>query len=586
MKKTLRFLSIIACSIVSLALSSQKASAQVTAITANVYDSSYNVCNTPADVYGYVTWFTTGTVQTGDMVTVYINYGDGSDTTYQVPTTSQASINLFHSYTITGAFQISVTLTNSNSVTTTVTGSTYVVSNTCSSLQGLVWLDSDGDCTYDSGEDHMAGHTMKITNTTTNSVSYAWVDNNGMYYAEVPDNYTYTIELAYVPNGLAPVCPVTGVATQAVSGLGTFINNFGYDCNTSSNTDFSVWGNANMFRPGFTRFFVIGAQTDNFCTSYPATVTLTLDPLLSYVSTTWGTPPSNVTGNVLSWNVTSLNQFNNLWSHMDVACSNSAVLGDTLCNLLVISYTGVTDPDHSNDTLNICRLVSNSYDPNVKYVAQGDGPLGKIANGTTLDYIVHFQNTGNDTAYNITVVDSIESDLNINTFQQLESSDPVSVSILPGNVVKFRFDNIYLPDSNVNEPLSHGWVTFKIKPNNALASGTTINNKVYIYFDNNAPIITNTTLNTIDIPTNVQNVTNGVISAKVYPNPANDELTITTESDNFTAQVMDILGRPVATSMTNSGKTIINTSTLANGMYILHIHADGKEMSTKINVQH
>ena len=366
-------------------------------------------------------------------------------------------------------------------------------------------------------------------------------------------------------------------------GTNTYTNNFGYECNTS-NTDFYVNGWAAPFGPGFTRPMSINAGTYNYCTSYPATVTLTLDPLLSYVSTTYGITPA-VSGQTLTWNVASLSQMNALYSHMMIYCDPSAVLGDTLCNLAYITYS-VTDTNTNNDTANICRIVSNSWDPNDKHVSPYVGAEGWIEDGELLTYLVNFQNTGNDTAHNITVVDTLSSNLNASTFQFINATHPVNVTWLDGNIINFHFENIMLPDSNVNEPLSHGSLTYHIAAKTGLTPGTTINNTAHIYFDFNPAIVTNTTLNTVEFPTHVSNVTNGAISAKVYPNPANNELTITTEGKNFSAQVYDVLGRAVATSVTNTGKAVINTSSLANGMYILTIKADGKEMTTKINVQH
>jgi uncharacterized repeat protein (TIGR01451 family) len=586
MKKTLRFLSV-AAGILLAGISGQKANAQITGIIANYYDSSMLACNTPAPVYGNGSYYITGSIQTLDSIIFYINYGDGSDTTFTQVAQTQGWFPVDHIYNTTGNFQIQITLTyNQNSaVWDTVTGTTYMVTNTCSALQGTAWLSSNGDCVYDNGEGYMTGHTIKATNTTTNAEYYSWVDQNGHYYLEVPDNYTYKIEMAYVPNGISPICPNTsGFVMQAVTGTGTFTNDFAYDCNTSASTDFSVFGSANFFRPGHTRHMNVYAETDNFCTAYPATVTLTLDNLLTYVGTSWGTAPT-VSGQTLTWNVTSLSQFNALYSSMDIYTSTAAVLGDTLCNRVIITYTGVTDPNHANDTFDICRAVSNSYDPNDKTVFNGREAQGWISNGEELFYQINFQNTGNDTAYDITVIDTLSNNVDVNTFQFESATHPVSVTLLPGNVISFRFEDIYLPDSNVNEPLSHGSIFYKVKAKTGLNHGTQINNTAYIYFDFNPAIITNTTLNTIEIPISVKEV-NGALAARIYPNPANNELTVAVDAKDLSVQLYDIVGRPVASSAGNNGKVNINTSALAAGMYILHINADGVEMTTKVNVQH
>jgi len=63
--------------------------------------------------------------------------------------------------------------------------------------------------------------------------------------------------------------------------------------------------------------------------------------------------------------------------------------------------------------------------------------------------------------------------------------------------LRFRFDDINLPDSTNDEPNSHGFVTFEISPKENLPSGTEIVNSAGIYFDFNEVIYTNEVLNTL-----------------------------------------------------------------------------------------
>ncbi|MBL7719250.1 MAG: T9SS type A sorting domain-containing protein [Flavipsychrobacter sp.] len=587
MKRTVRFLSVFAGLFLSLC-ATQKAAAQVTSITASYFDSATLYCTTPALVQGWGSYFVTGTILTNDSIDISINFGDGSSDNYRVATQTQGGFNFSHTYNTTGNYQVSITLTNTinTSATDNVMGSVMTITNSCAALTGIAYLDTDGDCTHDTGEEFFEGYLMKARNTSTNVEYYSYINDIGQYHITAPSGATYEISMANQPTSLNPVCPGTGMVTQTVSG-GSYTHDFSYQCNTVTTTDFSVGGNAFSWRPGFNRTMSVMAGSDNICVPYPATVTLYLDPQLSYTSTLWGTAPTSTSGPIV-WNVTSMSNLLSLYSYLSIYCDPGATMGDTLCNMLVITYTGVTDPNHANDTIQICAPVNNSYDPNIKDVfPAGEGALGKIAPQTPLTFTVHFQNTGNDTAYDVTIVDTLSAHLDVNSFQFMETSHPVNVTILPGNILNFRFEDIYLPDSNTNEPLSHGFLVYKATPKMGLASGTAINNTAYIYFDFNDAIITNTTLNTIDIPTGVYNVTNGSIAAKVYPNPANNELVVSTEGiSNFTAQVFDIVGRPVATSVTSNGKVFINTSSLANGMYILQVSANGQEMTTKINIQH
>jgi hypothetical protein len=67
--------------------------------------------------------------------------------------------------------------------------------------------------------------------------------------------------------------------------------------------------------------------------------------------------------------------------------------------------------------------------------------------------------------------------------------------------MQFHPNSILLPDSNTNEPLSHGFVDSRILPKGTLAAGDTIKNNAYVYFDCNNPVATNTAITEIVLPT-------------------------------------------------------------------------------------
>ena len=132
--------------------------------------------------------------------------------------------------------------------------------------------------------------------------------------------------------------------------------------------------------------------------------------------------------------------------------------------------------------------------------------------------------------------------MDLNTFRLTGFSHPVKVKSID-NVYSFEFNNILLPDSNVNEFESHGFVRFTIKPKQGLAENTRVENTGYIYFDFNPPIITNTTFNTyvteyptVTGTTEVQDLEN---QAAIIPNPFTNEALIKFENENgneFTLQ--------------------------------------------------
>ena len=100
---------------------------------------------------------------------------------------------------------------------------------------------------------------------------------------------------------------------------------------------------------------------------------------------------------------------------------------------------------------------------------------------------------------------SLDENLDWQSLQLETLSHPYRVEIVDGNMVSFIFEEIYLPDSTSNEPASHGFIAYKIKPISDIIIGDVILNKADIYFDFNLPIETNTVSTTIvaapdDIP--------------------------------------------------------------------------------------
>jgi uncharacterized repeat protein (TIGR01451 family) len=106
------------------------------------------------------------------------------------------------------------------------------------------------------------------------------------------------------------------------------------------------------------------------------------------------------------------------------------------------------------------RAISAAYDPNDKSVS----PIGTGNNGgillsqDRLDYLIRFQNIGTAAAQNVIILDTISSHIDINSIRITGYSHPYKIEILNGNIMKFKFANIYLPDSNTNEPESHGFI--------------------------------------------------------------------------------------------------------------------------------
>lgn len=154
----------------------------------------------------------------------------------------------------------------------------------------------------------------------------------------------------------------------------------------------------------------------------------------------------------------------------------------------IITYASITANSNISRDSSI-TIVTGSYDPNDK-AATPILSVDQVSSGTFINYLVRFQNTGTDTAFTIVVTDTLNPQLNSATFEMVGASHTTKTT-RDGNKLSFEFINIQLPDSNINEPLSHGYIQYRVKPLQSVSLGAMIPNTAAIYFDFNVPVITN-----------------------------------------------------------------------------------------------
>lgn len=202
-------------------------------------------------------------------------------------------------------------------------------------------------------------------------------------------------------------------------------------------------------------------------------------------------------GDTLKWSFSNLKPFDSASIRLAVDIPSSVHLGDTLTSIAIITPVA-SDVTPFDDTAILKQRVVGSYDPNDK-VENNGGIIGSdyISQGKYLNYTIHFQNTGTDTAFNVIVRDTLDSKLDWSTFEMVAASHPYTASITNQNKIEWTFSNINLPDSNVNEPASHGHLSYRVKPKSTATVGDVINNLASIYFDYNLPVATNNALTLI-----------------------------------------------------------------------------------------
>jgi uncharacterized repeat protein (TIGR01451 family) len=245
----------------------------------------------------------------------------------------------------------------------------------------------------------------------------------------------------------------------------------------------------------------------------------------------------------------------------------------------------------SSNPHQLCSEVRTSFDPNdISAVAAGVGPQHFILNDTDLEYTIRFQNTGNDTAFVVRLVNPLPPSLNPASLRIGGSSHPFTWRLASNGVLEFLFQNIRLVDSTTNEPKSHGFVTYRIKTQPNLAIGTTIPNQANIYFDVNLPVATNTYTHTIgerisSIFLNTPAVIDNQYQVKIFPNPIQNEATlqiVNTENEPnmelnskpFVFNLYNPFGQLLQTRVFTQSTLKISSENLPQGIYFYTIQKE------------
>jgi uncharacterized repeat protein (TIGR01451 family) len=189
-------------------------------------------------------------------------------------------------------------------------------------------------------------------------------------------------------------------------------------------------------------------------------------------------------------------------------------------------------------TVQACPVWRFSYDPNEKLVE----PSGDIEPGTDLDYTIHFENFGNDTAYAVTVEDSLPAGLDVTTFKAGASSDKYEVEFggdVNQPVVYFHFREIKLTGKKQDSIRSKGQVSFKIRSKDNVVRGSKISNRAHIYFDRNSAVTTeyvHSPIATLGVLTGNDNIIHSNNRMILAPNPASGTVKIWFTNSRATVQ--------------------------------------------------
>jgi len=234
---------------------------------------------------------------------------------------------------------------------------------------------------------------------------------------------------------------------------------------------------------------------------------------------------------------------------------------------ILTSYVYLTDK--LNPEVQCLQTISDSLfcslDPNDKIQDfYGESRKSQTLKSNFIKYTIRFQNTGNDTAFNIYILDTLDPNLDIESLEIINSSHLCNIELIDNSILKFLFAGIHLPFQKQDDLGSQGFVSYKIKAKSSILNKTDIKNTASIYFDLNAAIQTNVTTFTAVESFPKDSTPKIFNSILVKPNPSSQTIQVEFEKNAF-FKMYNFSGQLVL----ETEETNINIEQLPNGIYTI-----------------
>jgi surface protein len=443
-----------------------------------------------------------------------------------------------------------------------ITGDTQ--SQNCNSIVGEITYDENNNgC--DPTDIGVSGFLVDATDGVENWQTFTL---NGNYELGVIGN-NFTVSVMNMPTYYS-ITP----ANQQVT----------FTTSNSQTADFCVTANQSVddlnitliprggARPGFNADYQLVVENLGTQAVTNATVTLDFDNTMqSFVNSS--AAPTSTTANQLTFDIANLQPLT--FQTVDITMQTfqpPTVNGDDILSFTANVNPSANDFTPSDNTFIYDQTVVNSYDPNDKQVLQGEEIEIDKAD-EYLNYLIRFQNTGTASAINVRILDTLHPKLDYSTLRPVNASHNYRIEVNNKNEVEFIFDGINLPDENTNEPASHGFVAYKIKPKSDVAVEDFITGDANIYFDFNAPIITNMVSTKIidDLSSTNYELENNI---SIYPNPAKNILHIEAKNKQKIEQLKIYNLSGLELMNVEENKQLLNLESLSTGVYFIQIQTN------------
>lgn len=549
------------------------AKAQVPSIS---IDSSYTHC-TPSLILNHNISFGNLT----DTVNVIYTHSDNSG--FIVDTLIHKDFNLnysiiHHDILNVGSNDIKMVLFNKDFTTAfdSVEATFYFANLNCNTVFIRQYFDLSQDCTYQQGEPfHAPNIAMYKNGTLDRIINNMFIDYNdniiNMYDYSNLDTISFKVE-----NPIYQTCLPGNELSFLVDSINNNIN-IDFPFNLSDSLNWTIYMHS-LLRTVAGKSIIVLNFGNISTDSSDATINFTIPTNFTFDSAS--NPSYTISGNVVTFDYTNMpgGTINSIILYL-MNQDSTMVIGDSVfCNVEILPMTG--DIDITNNTHSGYFKVRASYDPNQKTTI----PFVLLDNENyAIDYLIEFENLGNDTAFHVKIVDTLSDLLDLKTLKITGNSHEYSfknVGTNGLNILEFSFPNINLADSS-DKVNNKGFIRYEIAPKNTLTHNDTINNTAYIYFDVNEPIVTNTTENYLK-PVSTNNIEQNW-NVSIYPNPVKDKLVIENPSNaDASVTIYNLLGQRLMHENIKRGVNYLDVSSLNHGIYIVECNQEGASKTFKI----
>jgi uncharacterized repeat protein (TIGR01451 family) len=436
---------------------------------------------------------------------------------------------------------------------------------------GTVYFDENANGTPDAGEPGLPN--VKILQE--NDDELAFTDNEGNYKMLFRNDGNFGPEINNPYFTAAP-------ASRNTDDLGLL--DFGFQLTENVNDLRISLTTDNVHRPGFSNRYYLRYE-NRAAASTEVSLTLSYDPLLMYEG--GSLDPDEIAGNALTFNLGNLAPFSTGLIVLNFRVPPTASLGSEVSSVATISSATDTEFVPEDNRANLIDGLVGSYDPNDISVDEDILAPSMVRDGQVLNYRIRFQNTGTYPAETVIVRNDIDAGLQLSSIKDIEASHSFEIEVENDRTLAFIFNNIELADSSRDEAASHGYITYSILVDEEVVAGDSILNQAAIYFDFNAPIITNEAVTVIEIP-DATGEPETQLAGLLYPNPIRrgEVLSFKIEGLAGALTVFDQLGRRVKSlPHFHAATQLLPTRDLTPGIYFICFVSSTGKVGMKLVVE-